>query len=102
MNQKALTYWKKRQERKYLAGEKKVNEYYKGLQKAFKQSRRKILSVINDFYMRYAKENKLTYADAQIRLNKMEIGELQEFIDLVNEYMGEYNQELTINLSRLE
>lgn len=94
MNEKDLTYWEKRQERKYLAGEKKVNEYYKGLQKAFKQAKREIQSVINDFYIRYAKENKVSYAETQKLLSKVEIGELKEFIDLVNENMGKYNQKL--------
>ena len=84
MNKKDITYWEKRQKRKYLAGEKKLDEYYKGLQKAFKQAKREIQSVINDFYMRYAKENKVTYAEAQKQLSRMELGELQEFIDLVN------------------
>lgn len=89
------SYWEKRQELTYLAGEKKVSAYYRGLQKAFEQAKKEIQSVINDFYMRYAKENKVTYAEAQKLLNKAEIGELQEFIDLVNESLGEYNLKLT-------
>ncbi|ABN53678.1 MAG TPA: phage head morphogenesis protein [Hungateiclostridium thermocellum] len=94
MNKKDITYWEKRQERKYLAGEKKLDEYYKGLQKAFRQAKREIQSVINDFYMRYAKENKVSYAEAQKLLDKAEIGELQDFIDLVNKNMGKYNRKL--------
>ena len=94
MNKKNITYWEKRQEQKYLAGEKKLNAYYKELQKAFRQAKREIQSVINDFYMRYAKENKVTYAEAQKLLDKTEIGELKDFIDLINESMGKYNQEL--------
>lgn len=94
MDKKDITYWEKRQERKYLAGEKKIHEYYKGLRKAFKQAKREIRSVINDFYIRYAKENKVSYAEAQKLLDKAEIGDLQDFIDLVNENMGKYNLEL--------
>jgi len=94
VNKKDITYWEKRQERKYLAGEKKLDEYYKGLQKAFRQAKREIQSVINDFYMRYAKENKVSYAEAQKLLDKAEIGELQDFIDLVNKNMGKYNRKL--------
>lgn len=88
-------YWKKRQEQIYLAGEKKLNAYYRGLHKAFEQAKKEIQSVINDFYMRYAKENQVTYAEAQKLLSRMELGELQEFIDLVNESIGKYNLKLT-------
>jgi len=89
------TYWEKRQELTYLAGEKKVSAYYRGLQKAFEQAKKEIQSVINDFYMRYAKENKVSFAEAQKQLSRMELGELQEFIDLVNESIGKYNLKLT-------
>jgi SPP1 gp7 family putative phage head morphogenesis protein len=87
-------YWQDRQEKKYLAGEKKINQYYKDLEKSFEQAKREIQSVINDFYWRYAEENQLSYAAAQIKLNQMEIGELQDFIDKVKENMGKYSQEL--------
>jgi len=94
MANKGKFYWEKRQEQKYLAGEKLVNEYYKGLKKSFEQAKREIRSVINDFYMRYAKENKVSYAQAQKLLDKAEIGELKDLIAKVNEHMGEYNLEL--------
>ena len=89
------SYWEKRQKRTYLAGEKKVNEYYNDLQKAFEQAKKEIQSVINDFYMRYAKENKVSFAEAQKLLDKAEIGELKDFIAKVQEHMGEYNLELS-------
>lgn len=95
MANKGKFYWEKRQELKYLIGEKKVSAYYRGLQKAFEQAKKEIQSVINDFYMRYAKENQVTYAEAQKLLSRMELGELQEFIDLVNESIGKYNLKLT-------
>lgn len=88
------SYWEKRQELTYLAGEKKVSDYYRGLQKAFEQAKKEIQSVINDFYMRYAKENKVSFAEAQKLLDKAEIGELKDFIAKVQEHMGEYNLEL--------
>lgn len=94
MSKKNKSYWKGRQEQKYLAGEKKVNDYYRGLKRSIEQAKREIQSVINDFYMRYAKENKLSFAEAQIRLNRMELGELQDFIDKVKANMGKYNLEL--------
>ena len=88
------SYWEKRQELTYLAGEKKVSDYYRGLQKAFEQAKKEIQSVINDFFMRYAKENKVSFAEAQKLLDKAEIGELKDFIAKVQEHMGEYNLEL--------
>ena len=87
-------YWLNRQEQKYLAGEKSINEYYKSLEKSFIQAKKEIHNVVNEFYIRYANENNLSFAESQIRLSKAEIGELQDFIDMANEYMGEYNLEL--------
>lgn len=90
------SYWEKRQEQKYLAGEKKVKEYYKGLEKSFEQSKKEIQKVINDFVIRYSIENDTPggYATALRMLNKTEIGDLQDFIDKVNANMGAYNQAL--------
>lgn len=88
------SYWEKRQELTYLAGEIKVKNYFQGLQKSFNQAKREIRSVINDFYVRYARENKLTFAEAQLSLSRAEIGELQEFIDLAYANMGKYNLKL--------
>lgn len=94
MGKKDISYWEQRQELTYLAGEKKVNEYYKGLQESFEQAKKEIQSVINNFHIRYAKENKVSYTEAQKLLDKAEIGELKDFIDKVNKHMGEYNLEL--------
>ncbi|WP_236915686.1 minor capsid protein [Clostridium sp. Cult2] len=88
------SYWEKRQEQKYLAGEKKINSFYKGLEKAFEQAKKEIKSIINDFYMEYVDENKVSYADAQKLLSRVEIGDLKAFIAKVNKHMGEYNLEL--------
>ena len=89
------SYWEQRQEQKYLVGEMKVKEYYKGLEKAFEQSKKEIQSVINDFYVRYMDENNIvSYADAQKLLSRVEIGDLKDFIAKANEHMGEYNLEL--------
>ena len=94
MARKNKPYWEDRQEKKYLAGEKKVNDYYRQLEKSFEQSKREIQANINNFYLRYAKENKLSFAEAQLKLSKAEIGELQDFIDLAKANMGKYNLEL--------
>lgn len=94
MSKKNKPYWSDRQEKKYLAGEKKVNDYYRDLKKSFEQSKREIQFKINDFYWRYAEENQLSFASAQLKLSKAEIGELQDFIDLARANMGKYNLEL--------
>ncbi len=90
------SYWEKRQEQKFLSGEKKVKDYYKGLEKSFEQAKKEIQMVINDFVMRYAIENDTPggFAKAQRLLNKNELGDLQGFIDKVKANMGKYNQEL--------
>lgn len=91
-------YWEKRQLKKYLSGEKQIIDYYKELRRSFEQSKQEIQSVINDFYWRYAEDNQVTYAAAQLRLSKTELGTLQSFIDKVNKSMGKYDLEVN-NLS---
>lgn len=90
------SYWEKRQEQKFLAGEKKVKDYYKNLEKSFEQAKKEIQMVINDFVTRYAIENDTPggFAKAQRLLNRTELGDLDDFIDKVKANMGKYNQEL--------
>lgn len=88
------TYWKSRQEQRYLAGEKTINEYYKGLEDAFEQARDEIDTIINKFYMRYSKDNNLTYAMAQIKLDNTGMKSLKNYINKINDSLGEYNLEL--------
>lgn len=88
-------YWIKRQEQLFLQSEKSIDEYYAGLKKAFEQAKKEIQFVINDFYAQYAKENRISYTEAQKRLNKAEIGKLRDYINKVNETMGTYNLELS-------
>jgi len=66
-------YWKKRQVETYKAGEMKVSQYFTKLERAFNQTRRELQKTIESFYFRYAEENRLSYAAAQIRLNKEEL-----------------------------
>ena len=79
----------------YKAGEMKVNQYFAKLEKAFNQTKRELQKTLESFYWRYAEENGLTYAEAQKRLDKAEIGELNDFINLVMQNIGKYNQ--TVN-----
>ena len=89
-----MSYWKRRQEETYRVGEMTVNQYFTKLEKAFNQAKRDLQKTVESFYWRYAEENSLTYAEAQKRLDKAEIGELQEFIDLAMANIGKYNQEV--------
>lgn len=93
-----MSYWSDRQEETYKAGEMEVNQYFSKLERAFNQTKRELKKTVESFYWRYADENGLTYAAAQQRLNKAEIGELRDFIELSMENIGKYNQEVN-NLS---
>ena len=93
-----MGYWEARQEELYKAGEMQVNEYFKRLEKAFNQTKRELQKTVESFYIRYAEENGLTFAEAQKRLDKAEIGELKDFIELSMKNIGKYNQEVN-NLS---
>lgn len=88
-------YWRKRQEKKYIQGENTTKEFYKGLEKSFIQAKRDIQSILNDFYVRYSIENDINnMAKAKRLLSKVEIGDLEAFIDKARENMGKYNLEL--------
>lgn len=91
---KSDQYWQGRQELKYLAGEKKVDDYYKDLKKSFEMAKRDIQYAINGFTLRYSIVNEMTYADSMKALNRMEIGELQDFIDRVADNMGRFDLKL--------
>ena len=90
-----MGYWETRQAEMYQAGEMQVNQYFARLEKAFNQTKRELQKTIEAFYFRYAKENGLSYAEAQKRLDKEELGELKDFIDLAMQNIGKYNQ--TVN-----
>lgn len=90
-----MGFWETRQAEMYQAGEMRVNQYFARLEKAFNQTKRELQKTIEAFYFRYAKENGLSYAEAQKRLDKEELGELKDFIALVMQNIGKYNQ--TVN-----
>lgn len=90
-----MDYWEKRQLETYKAGEMKVNQYFTKLEKAFNQTRRELQKTVESFYFRYAEENGLSYAAAQVRLSKEELGELKDFIALAMDNIGKYSQ--TVN-----
>ena len=90
-----MDYWEKRQLETYKAGEMKVNQCFTKVEKAFNQTRRELQKTVESFYFRYAEENGLSYAAAQVRLSKEELGELEDFITLAMDNIGKYNQ--TVN-----
>ena len=89
-----MSYWEERQTAMYKAGEMKVNQYFTKLEKAFNQTKRELQKTVELFYFRYAEENGLAFEAAQKRLDKAEIGELKDFIELAMENIGKYNQEV--------
>ena len=89
-----MSYWEKRQEEAYKAGEMQVNQYFMRLEKAFNQAKREIQKTVESFYWRYAKENGLTYSEAQKRLDKAELGELKDFVEKAMNNIGKYNQDV--------
>lgn len=95
MSKENKTYWIDRQEQQFLAGEKMIADYYTNLQKAFRQAQKEIQKIINDYYVRYADANGFSFTAAQKVLDKSEVGELKDFIDLVRANMGKYNLEVT-------
>lgn len=89
-----MSYWEKRQEEAYKAGEMQVNQYFMRLEKAFNQAKREIQKTVESFCWRYAKENGLTYSEAQKRLDKAELGELKDFVEKAMNNIGKYNQDV--------
>lgn len=89
-----MSYWEKRQEETYKAGEMQVNQYFMRLEKAFNQAKRELQKTVESFYWRYAKENGLTYSEAQKRLDKAELGELKDFVEKAMNNIGKYNQDV--------
>lgn len=87
-------YWNGRQEAMYEAGEMQVNQYFTKLERALNQTKKELRQVVNDFYGRYADENGVSFSEAQRLLDKAEIGELQNFIDLSTKNIGKYSQEV--------
>lgn len=79
-------YWQKRFERLKDAQMGLADDEVKVLRKEYARSLLKLKKDINDWYVRYAKENNLTYAEAKRILNKRERSEFQMTLD---EYIKE-------------
>lgn len=88
-------WWAKRQEEKYLAGEKSVDKYYKDLVSSLEEAQAEIQDTLDTFYARYMSENRLSnYAEAQKLLNKTELNGLKDFIERAQKSLGVYDREL--------
>ncbi len=97
-----MSYWQDRQLERFERSEKLMEDYYRELEQAFEQAQKEVSGVIYRFYERYAKDNKISLADAKRALGPSELrkfkGSLKEFEQLARESIGTYNLELE-NLS---
>lgn len=82
------TYWEDRQASNYSNNEKDILLFYKELKERFEKANKEIQRVINDFYIRYADNNGVSYSAAQEMLSKEEIGELKDYIAKVYATIG--------------
>lgn len=91
-------YWIQRQEAKYLDAERELGKFYTELIKSFQKAKKDIHSVVNDFYIRYANNNELTYDAAMMELSFKELKNLKEELNIFKkmaiESIGEFNLEL--------
>lgn len=95
---KNSTYWEERQASNYKAREKEILSFYKDLERSFIKAKREIQNVIDNFYIRYADNNNISYTMAQKALTKQEIGELNDFIKKVYATMGTRDKDV-VNIS---
>ncbi|MDD3123560.1 MAG: minor capsid protein [Candidatus Izemoplasmatales bacterium] len=67
------SYWEKRSELTLIQNEKSALQYEKDLKNAYQATIKQITKEIEAFYGRYAKENKISLADARKRLTPNEL-----------------------------
>lgn len=73
-------YWAKRALDESLMEERSVLEYEKSLLQAYQVALREIQKDIDAFFTRYAKNHKISYAEARKRLNAVELKEFQALV----------------------
>lgn len=81
-------YWEERQALNYSNNEKSIIAFHKELVSSFEKAKKEIQKVINEFYIKYADNNGMSYSKAQELLPKEEIGELKDYIAQVYATMG--------------
>ena len=79
-------YWEARSERTLISNEKSALQYEKDLKKSYQATITRITKEIEAFYGRYAKENKISLADARKRLTP---NELMDFNQQAKLYLDE-------------
>lgn len=95
-------YWQKREAYKLKKGLKDLKKIEKELVKAYKNAMNDIGKEISNFFYKYAKDNNLSYKDAQKLLNGKEYKEfkydLKTYMKLIEDYADE---ELLLELNTL-
>lgn len=95
-------YWQKREAYKLKKGLKDLKKIEKELVKAYKKAMNDIGKEISNFFYKYAKDNNLSYKDAQKLLNGKEFKEfkhdLKTYMKLIEDYADE---ELLLELNTL-
>lgn len=79
-------YWAERALNEALMGERSVLEYENALLDAYRVALREIKKDLESFFTKYAKENKVTYAEARRRLASSELKEFQATVKMWLEY----------------
>ena len=74
-------YWAERALNEMLMGERSVLEYENALLQAYTIALREIKKDIDAFFTRYAKQHKISYAEARKRLTTPELKEFQALVD---------------------
>ena len=104
------TYWKNREEEQRKKNIKDESKYAKEIERIYTSMMDEIQKEINGFYVRYAKKEGITIAEAKKRASKLDMEEYsrkaakyvkeKNFSDAANEEMRLYN--MTMKVNRLE
>ena len=79
-------YWAERALNEALMGERSVLEYENALLDAYRVALREIKKDLESFFSKYARENKVTYAEARRRLVSAEMKEFQATVKMWLDY----------------
>lgn len=93
-------YWQKRAEQRILDAEKQSLRYENRIKDYFKQAEKDIESKISSLYMRYAKDNEMSYAESLKYLTNKQLKEFKKDLDFYiksaknSEYRKEFREYL--------
>ena len=96
-------YWAERALNELLMGERSVLEYEDALLQAYTIALREIKKDIDAFFTRYAKQHKISYAEARKRLTTPELKEFQTIVDrwIAEARAGKWSSEYIKYLEKL-